>query len=414
MPLDTARVIDQLRRLDAETSNEAGAQRIAWTERWQAARAWFRNECRDLPLESEVDESGNAWHTLRGRSETCLVIGSHLDSVYGGGWLDGSLGVLGALAVVRRLWETYGADLPLSLRIVDWADEEGARFGRSLLGSSACSGTLELDEIRNSRDEDGILLRDAMRVHGVDLERVKDSRHQLDDVAAYLELHIEQGPVLERGGIPVAAVTGCCGAARYIVRFKGFPSHPAATPMDARQDALLAGSHFIVDSHTIGNRHGGITSIGYTKLSPGKMTILAGLCEIVIEQNHFDGAVLAQMEAEAVARARQIAEMCHCQVEFEDLWRIDTLRFDPDLVALAAGSVSELTGSDFTMPSGPLHDAGEMVRAGIPTAMLFVQSLRGLSHNKEEDTRVADIETALEALDRLAEKTMTKLSRELV
>lgn len=410
MTIDPSRVIEQMRRLDKITSDASGAQRIAWTDSWSESRAWLLRECADLPVSHEIDESGNLWITLQGRSSNALVVGSHLDSVYGGGWLDGSLGVLSGLAIMRRLWEQHGDKLPLSIRVVDWADEEGARFGRSLLGSSACSGTLDLDEIRSSRDEAGVLLKDAMRAHGVDIERIKDSRRQLDNMKAYVELHIEQGPVLERLGLAAAAVTGCCAAARYIVRFKGFPSHPAATPMDARQDALLAGARFIVDAHDVGAAHRGVTSIGYAKLSPGKMTILAGECEIVIEQNHFDDSVLATMEAEAVARAKQIAAECNVEVEFADLWRIETLHFDADIVSMASEAVRELTGSNFSMPSGPLHDAGEMVRAGIPTGMIFVQSLRGLSHNKEEDTKEADLVTAIMALDRLVDKLLARMS----
>ncbi len=411
MSLDPARVIRELRELYELTSDSRGAQRVAWTPTWQAGRDWYAAKLRELPVTLETDEAGNSWATLRGRSETALAMGSHLDTVAGGGWLDGSLGMMASLEVLRRVVEDTGGVPPITIRVVDWADEEGGRFGRSLLGSSACAGTLDIDEIRERVDADGVLLADAMREFGVSLESVKDSHAQLRSLEAYFELHIEQGPVLKASGRSLAAVTGTCGAIRLSVAFNGIAGHPAATPMEFRHDALLGASQYIVGAHEVARRHGGICSIGYCVPQPNKLTVLAGKCEVVVEFNHFDGPTLARIEEESGRLAAEIAQRLRLRVEFDDLWRIETLEFNPDLVATADDVVLELTGGRNRMPSGPLHDAGEMVRAGVPVGMIFVQSLEGGSHCPEEDTRPEDLMLAVRALDRLVERTMRSLAR---
>ncbi len=408
--IDPARVIAELRELHALTGGPAGAQRLAWSSQVARARGWLDERLRELPVEISYDAAGNHWATLPGRRKASLVLGSHLDSVAGGGWLDGSLGVLAGLEVMRTLCDAWEGRPPITLRLVDWADEEGARFGRSLLGSSAAAGTLDLEEIRGRVDGDGVAIEAAMAASGVDLERLLDSGRELADIAAYLELHIEQGPVLERAGAPVAVVDGTCGAVRYRVRFVGEACHPAATPLDARRDALLAGARLIAGAHEIAERASALTSIGSCQVEPGHITIIAGACTIVIEQNHVDPAVLRAVEAETVGLAHELAAGAGLEVEVDDLWRIEPLDFDADLVARADAAVRSLQAKPFHMPSGPLHDAGEMVRAGIPSAMLFVQSRGGISHNPREDTDDEHLELAVRALGALAEDVLGALA----
>src|SRR5438445_4737277 len=179
-----------------------------------------------------LDEAGNLWATLRGQAENALLIGGHMDSVPNGGWLDGCLNVLAGVETLRRINAQYNGKPPITVRLVDWADEEGARFGKSLFGSSACSGNLNMDEARELMDKQNIRLPDALKEVGVDFERVKESGKELTTAAAYLELHIEQGPVLLDLDLPLGAVLGTFGVERHAITFHGHAAHSGSTPIN--------------------------------------------------------------------------------------------------------------------------------------------------------------------------------------
>jgi N-carbamoyl-L-amino-acid hydrolase len=395
--LDPRRTVSELRELQALTGDEAGAQRVCWTERWLRAREWLASRLASLPVEVEIDEAGDQWATLPGRAPRALLMGSHLDSVVNGGWLDGCLGVVAALEVLRRL--AASGPPPLTVRLVSWADEEGSRFGRSLFGSSAAAGRLVPDEVRGLTDADGVALPDALAACGVDLDRAGDSRRQLASAAAYLELHIEQGPVLEGLGLSLGAVLGTFGVERHLVRFTGQSAHAGSTPMDARRDALAAAARLALEVREIARRGGGVGTVGRVVTSPGIVTAIAGVCEMTLDQRHLDADVLARMLAEAMAASEAIAASEGVGVEWQRIWRIDPIPFDGALVDLCERAILEVAGQCHRLPSGPLHDAASVALAGVPTAMIFVQSLRGLSHTREEDTREEDLELAVRALD---------------
>ena len=196
MALYPKRTVAELKELRALTSDENGAQRVAWTDTWLRAREWYAKKLAELPVEHHYDAAGNNWATLPGDSEKCLLIGGHLDSVPNGGWLDGALNVLAGLEVLRRFAEEFHGRPPVTIRLVDWADEEGARFGRSLLGSSAFAGTHTISADRGRTDRDGIKLEDALRRCGIEIDRFPEAAREQKNAVAYLELHIEQGPVL--------------------------------------------------------------------------------------------------------------------------------------------------------------------------------------------------------------------------
>jgi len=404
--LNPARTVLELKELRSLTSDERGAQRVAFTETWARARAWLKDRMADLPVEVHTDEAGNLWATLAGASEKALLIGGHLDSVPNGGWLDGCLNVLAGLEVVRRIHAEYGGRPPVTVRLVDWADEEGARFGRSLFGSSAAAGSLNPDEVRGLTDRDGVTLPDALKAYGIDLDRATEARRGLVGAAAYIELHIEQGPVLEDLGLPLGAVIGTVGVERHIVKFTGQAAHSGATPMDRRRDAFLAAGKMAQEIYPIAARHGGLCTIGSCTTRPGIVTSVVEECAITLDQRHLDAEALAQMWQEAQDSARRFAQEGNVEVEFSDLWRIEPIPFHPDLIECCDAAIRETCGAGLRLPSGPLHDAAVVARAGVPTVMLFVQSLRGISHNRIEDTRVEHLELAVEGLDRLAAKTM--------
>jgi N-carbamoyl-L-amino-acid hydrolase len=411
MPLDPKRTVAELRELQDLTGDENGAQRVAWTDTWERAREWLREKLAGLPLEEQIDEAGNQWWTLRGTSERAVLIGGHIDSVPNGGWLDGALNVVAGVEVVRRLAED--GKPATTVRLVNWADEEGARFGRSLFGSSAAAGSMDdQDELRSRRDGDGIALPDALREHGVDLDRALEARRQLEGAEAYLELHIEQGPALESLGLPLGVVLGTFGVERHQVTFTGQAAHAGSTPMDKRRDALAGAAKLELEIREIAKRtgEGAVCTIGGVVTKPGIVTSVVETAECLVDQRHLDATKLAEMLSNAEAASRRFAQEEQLEVAWERIWNIEPILFDEELIALADESIRQIAGESHRLPSGPLHDAAEVARAGVPTVMLFVQSLRGLSHTKLEDTKEEHLELSVQALDRLAEKTIDRVA----
>src|SRR3989441_4180988 len=411
MPLDPSRTVAELRELQELTGDENGAQRVAWTDTWERAREWLRGKVDGTGAEEEIDAAGNQWFTLRGGSEQALLLGGHIDSVPNGGWLDGSLNVMAGVEVLRRIADD-GAP-PSTVRLVNWADEEGARFGRSLFGSSAAGGSMaDQDELRTRRDADGIALPDALAEHGVELDRALDARPELENAAAYLELHIEQGPVLESMDLPLGVVLGTFGVERHLVTFRGQAAHAGSTPMDKRRDALAGAAKLELEIREIARRTrgGGVCTMGGVVTKPGIVTSVVETAECLLDQRHLDASKLAAMLDEAKRASEQYARDEDIAVEWQRIWNIEPILFDGDLIELAGEAIAEVTSGLHRLPSGPLHDAAEVARAGVPTVMLFVQSLRGLSHPKLEDTKEEQPELAVQALDRLAAKTIERVS----
>jgi hydantoinase/carbamoylase family amidase len=407
MALDPHRTVLELRDLQQLTGDENGAQRVAWTETWERAREWLREKVAGTGAEETIDAAGNQWFTLRGDSDRAVLIGGHIDSVPNGGWLDGALNVVAGVEVLRRI--AVEAPTPVTVRLVNWADEEGARFGRSLFGSSGAAGSMaDQNELRSRRDADGIALPDALRDHGVELDSALEARSELDGAAAYLELHIEQGPVLESMDLPLGVVLGTFGVERHGVTFRGQAAHAGSTPMDQRRDALAGAARLELEIREIAKRtgDGAVCTMGGVVTKPGIVTSVVETADCLLDQRHLDAVKLAEMLSNAEAASRRIAREENIDVEWSRIWNIEPILFDERLIELADESVREVAGTSHRLPSGPLHDAAEVARAGVPTVMLFVQSLRGLSHTKLEDTKEEHLELAVEALDRLATKTI--------
>lgn len=406
------RTIAELKELRALTGDDNGAQRVAFTPVWVKTRKWLAERYAGLPVETHTDEAGNFWATLRGISDRELVIGGHMDSVPNGGWLDGCLNVVAGVEILRRLNAQYQGRPPVTVRVVDWADEEGARFGKSLYGSSACAGTLDMAEARKLKDRDGITLPDALRAVGVDFERVKESGKELKKAAAYLELHIEQGPVLLDMDLPLGAVLGTFGVERHAITFHGQAAHSGSTPMNRRKDAFLAAAKMSPEIYRITDRHGGVCTIGSCTTKPGIVTSVVEECRITLDQRHLDPAALARMFAEAKEASEKFAQEGNVKVSWERLWHIAPRPFHPELIALCDESIKETCGVSHRLPSGPLHDAAEVSGAGVPTIMMFVQSLHGISHNKIEDTKEEHLELCVKAFDRLADKAIAWIAKQ--
>jgi N-carbamoyl-L-amino-acid hydrolase len=409
--LDPKRTVAELRELQDLTGDDNGAQRVAWTETWERAREWLRGKLAETGAEETVDAAGNQWFTLRGTSQRAVLIGGHIDSVPNGGWLDGCLNVMAGVEVLRRI--AGDGSPPVTVRLVNWADEEGARFGRSLFGSSAAAGSMaDQEELRARKDGDGIALPDALREHGVDLDSALDARSELEGAAAYLELHIEQGPVLESMELPLGVVLGTFGVERHQVTFRGQAAHAGSTPMDKRRDALAGAARLELEIREIAKRvgDGAVCTIGGVVTRPGIVTSVVETAECLLDQRHLDATKLAEMLSNAEAASRRFAQEEDIEVEWARIWSIEPILFDEALVELADKSIRDVAGTSHRLPSGPLHDAAEVARAGIPTVMLFVQSLRGLSHTKLEDTKPEHLELSVQALDKLASKTIERVA----
>ncbi len=407
MPLDPKRTVSELKELRALTGDENGAQRVAFTPVWLKSREWLRGKLTGLPHEVHNDAAGNTWMTLRGGSPKELLIGGHMDSVPNGGWLDGCLNVLAGVEILRRINEQYRGKPPVTVRVVDWADEEGARFGKSLFGSSACSGTLNMEEARVLRDNQGITLPDALKAVGINFEKVKDSGVELKHAAAYLELHIEQGPVLLDLDLPLGAVLGTFGVERHAITFRGQAAHSGSTPMNRRKDAFLAAARMSPEIYEIAKRSGeGVCTLGSCTTKPGIVTSVVEECRVTLDQRHLDAKKLATMLAEAKATADKFAGEGNVTVSWERLWQIEPRPFHPELIEMCDAAIKETCGKSHRLPSGPLHDAAEPCGRGIPTVMMFTQSLHGISHNKIEDTKEEHIELSVVAFDKLASKAM--------
>jgi N-carbamoyl-L-amino-acid hydrolase len=416
-PLSARRVIADLKELAKLTSTPEGAQRVAWGPVWREAREWFRAKVRkDLGLEVRTDSAGNNWVTLPGTSSKSVIVAGHLDSVPNGGWLDGCLGVLSGLEVLRR--HAGNGRPPVTIHLVDWADEEGARFGRSLVGSSAAGGSLDpRKELAHLVDRAGTTLPDALRENGVEFGTMLNAHKELEKLNAesYLELHIEQGPVLEAMKKPTGVVLGTFGVERHMIRFVGQAAHSGSTPIPMRRDSFLAAAEFALACRQIGLKYSGktpetrvVSTCGVVKVEPCIVTAVPGVTEISLDQRALNAKVLAKMIAAARKAAAAAAKRNKVKLEWKTLWRIEPRPFDKTLIRLAEEAVREVTGSAPRLPSGPLHDAAEMA-PHMPTVMMFAYSARGLSHCKEEDTPIPHLDKTIRSFLLLAEKTLNHL-----
>lgn len=407
------RVIADLKELARLTSDENGAQRVAWGPVFRKTREWFGKKVnQELGLTVEVDSAGNQWVTIPGDSDKTVIVAGHLDSVPNGGWLDGCLGTLSALEALRRY--ATQPKKPVTLKLVDWADEEGARFGRSLVGSSAAGGSLDIEDIRNLKDRDGVTQAAALKECGVDIDRMMDAHKELKKInaRAYIELHIEQGPVLESMNKATGVVLGTFGVERHMLKFTGQAAHSGSTPIPMRRDAFLAAAQFALEVRKIGLKYSKpganvVCTCGIVKVEPCIVTACPGVCEISIDQRALSADILAKMNQEARAASEQAAKDNNVTVEWHKIWTIEPRPFDPALMALAEESVREITGDAPKLPSGPLHDSAEMV-PHMPVIMIFAYSARGLSHCKEEDTPIEYLDKTIQATLLLVDKVIAK------
>jgi hydantoinase/carbamoylase family amidase len=387
--IDAGAVIAQLRATD----ERSGGRREAWRGPWVAERRRLDELARAVSpgVLIERDAFANTWYVLPGDSDETVLVHSHSDWVPGGGWLDGILGVHAGLGVLAGL--AGESRRTRTVAVVDWADEEGTRFGRSLLGSSAAVGSLTAEEFGRLTAQDGAPARDVVSAYGFDAAALGTPSPRLAQVVAAIELHIEQGPRLEHDERSVAAVTGCLGVRRRRITFAGTAGHAGALPMADRHDPVRAAAGFIAEICRHAEEAGGLATVGRLQADPMIATAVAALCELTLDLRHGE---LGPLEALA-GEARALAELSRCPATVVELYRLDPVSFDPGLVRRAVAAA----GGGEPLISGPLHDSAALAQSGIPTVMLFVASIDGVSHARAEDTPEPDLAAGIMALGAL-------------
>jgi len=349
------------------------------------------------------DEVGN----LIGRYEAAqagartLLLGSHLDSVVDAGRYDGPLGVLVALVCVQRLFDT-GRRLPFALELYGFADEEGVRFHTAYLGSQAVAGTLDPATLHLT-DADGITVAQAIRTVGGDPGGIAQSRRRGDDLLGYVEVHIEQGPVLESRGLPIGVVSAIAGQSRFAISFAGVAGHAGTVPMDLRQDALCAAAEFVLAAEGLARDTPGlVATVGQIAARPGASNVIPGLVTLSLDVRHQDDALREAALGRLRQRAEQIAGTRRVTMEWQTVQASRALRCDPALAGLLARAVESLGYAAISLPSGAGHD-GVALSALTPIAMLFVRCKGGISHNPAESVTTEDVSVAIDVLGRFLE-----------
>jgi N-carbamoyl-L-amino-acid hydrolase len=371
-----------------------GVERLTFSDAHLAARAWFLDRARRAGLRTRVDPAGNH-SAILGDGERTVMLGSHLDTVPNGGRFDGTLGVIAALNVLTAIAAT-GIELPVSLEAIDFTDEDGSLVG--LLGSWALTGTLTRESLRAARGGREALLAGLERA-GLREEGLWDARRDPATLAGYLELHIEQGPVLERAGAQIGIVTAIVGSRSLWLRFRGAAGHAGTTPMGERRDAGLAAAAFALAASDLVAREfpGAVATVGELRLQPGAFNVIPGLAELALEFRAGDAATLDRLEDALLARARREADARGVAVEVEPVGRWEPTPLDAGVCDVIEHAAARLGLRALRMRSGAGHDA-QALAAVTAAGMVFVPSVGGVSHDPRELTSWEDCANGADVL----------------
>jgi allantoate deiminase len=399
----------------ARCSEEPGrlTRRFA-TPALREARALVEGWMREAGLETRCDAIGNLFGRLPAAGggeagDRTLLLGSHLDTVRDAGRYDGPLGVLVALACVERLRER-GQRLPFALEVVGFSDEEGVRYGTAYLGSAVPAGRFEEDWLERT-DDDGVTMADALRAFGGDPAGLAAGRRSPDELLGYLEVHIEQGPVLDDRGLPVGVVTGIAAQTRARVTFLGAAGHAGTTPMDARRDALAAAAEWIgaVEAEARG-RDGLVATVGEIAVEPGAANVIPGRAVASLDVRHADDRVREAALAALRERAGAGAAARSVEAAWEELQTTPAVPCSPALTDQLAAAAADTGQAAPELASGAGHDAA-MLAAIAPVAMLFVRCAGGISHHPDESVQEEDVAVALDVTTRFVERLAQNPSR---
>jgi hydantoinase/carbamoylase family amidase len=383
-------------------ADDGGVSRFAWTPELAEANGWFVERLEELGLEAEIDPAGNVLGRWDEGEGAAVLVGSHLDTVPRGGRYDGALGVLSALEAARSL-KRAGASLRRPLWIVSFNDEEGSRFQTGMLGSRAFIGDLDLDDWRARG------VADAMAAAGFDFDRLAEARG-IDRVGAYLELHVEQGPVLEQEGVDIGIVTAISGLLGFRVRLIGEANHAGTTPMAARRDALAGASRVVLALRDECRERGDMTAnVGILAVAPGGFNVIPGTAEFTIDVRAGDAETFARAERFVLETLERVAGEEQLELEIAETHRKQPTPLDPELQDLLAAAAEAEGATVLRMPSGAGHDAMVLAKH-VPVAMVFVPSRAGISHSPDEYTTPEHCELGARVLARAVERLVANHS----
>ncbi|MDQ3662508.1 MAG: Zn-dependent hydrolase [Actinomycetota bacterium] len=397
MKLDARRLwsaLEEINRIGATPAG--GAERLAWSDQELRARRWFAARAGDAGLEVSWDPAGNVWGF--GSLEPAVVLGSHLDTVPDGGRFDGALGVAAALEVVGHA-RREGLPGSERLAVVCFSDEEGVRFGLGMAGSRAVAGTLQPAEIATARDSEGIAFADLLEEHGFEPARVTEARANLDRMACYLELHVEQGIRLERLGASLGVVTEIVGLSDYHIEVRGEANHAGTTAVEDRRDALLPVAHLALAAREVmSSSEGVVATVGDAWVSNGAPNIVPGKAGCILDVRAASAAAI-EAAAEAILDAgRSAAEAAGCEFEAGLTKRLPPAPMSEEVVAALEAAAADLGLPAPHLDSRAGHDAMSLGPAGVPCGMLFVASQGGISHSPRERSSKRDCALGAEVL----------------
>jgi N-carbamoyl-L-amino-acid hydrolase len=365
---------------------DGGVDRLAWSEADLAARRWFAERIREAGLEARIDAALNVFGHVPGSAGPRLLTGSHLDSVPNGGRLDGAYGAVAGLEVLRTMVES-GDPLAARVEVVGFSDEEGVRFGAGLIGSLALTGELDIDRLREERDWQGVPIRQVIASAGREVDRMPDAQQHLHSIAAFLELHIEQGPRMEAAGVDLAVVTGIVGVDREQVRVIGIQNHAGTTPFALRHDAGRAAARATaglrelvqsIDSEAVAN-------IGVMQFDPGGVNVIPGRATFTLEVRHLEEPVVRRIVETFNKNLETISAEEGCRADMQLVSWVPPARMNAEQMAMLEAACQELGREPARLWSGAGHDAAILARH-VPTGMLFVPSIGGVSHSPKEST----------------------------
>ena len=348
-------------------------------------------------LSTGVDALGNLIGSLPGPNQDSktLLLGSHLDTVRNAGKYDGPLGVLTAIACLEQIRVAKRA-LPFAIKVVAFADEEGARFQTAYLGSRALTGQLDEKDLALV-DENGVTMEQAILQFGGDPAKLEFSRMAGEDLLGYVEVHIEQGPVLEQKNLAVGVVTAIAGQTRAKLKFEGRPGHAGTTPMDMRQDALCGASEFIVDADKYARQHPGlVATVGQISAEPNVSNVIPGICRLTLDLRHQADAIRRNGCKNLAKIVAGIEQQRGLKILWQTVQETDSVPCSPQLTELMSDAVRKHQPDVISLPSGAGHDAAVMAKI-TPVAMLFVRCKGGVSHHPDESV-LEDVRVALDVL----------------
>ena len=398
MTIDAARLRRDLETLASfGADGDGGVSRPSFSAADLQARGWLRSQCEEAGLTYREDVAGNVFMRLDGPDSAPVWTGSHLDSVPNGGRLDGALGVIAGLEVVRSLAER-GGELSRPVEAISFADEEGGYLG--FLGSKAAAAGLTFDDIRDAVGRDGRKLVEVMTEADFTPERIHEARIDPASVHAFVEMHIEQGVVLEDAGLDVGVVSSIVGVGRCTIEFKGRPDHAGTTPMHLRRDAMRGAAELLTQVKDLPGRVGApsaVVTCGRLDLHPDAFNIVPGRVWLGFDIRDQDRDAIEEIEAELVELARVAGASHDLEVVHHHESLTDPTPLDTRIAQITRKAADELGVGWRDMPSGAGHDA-QVVAPVLPTGMVFVPSVDGRSHSPLEHTSWEDIATGTSVL----------------